>query len=563
MRSLRIEFKRRPRQLAVLACVAVIGLIATTTLIVFITKPSKNTTTTTSSGRNESVTTGASASSDEPRNKNLRQTSSPSTAAPTTTTASQSPTHSTTSFPSTLPLSFFSSSVNPSAFPSPEPSTLPSAAPTRPPTMTTAFPSANPSLLPSLEVHTTTTTLSPTTTTTKHDITIRPTFLTYIPGDLSVHQQGLLLSTGLQAKLIATTGQPVRYANSSYSTRSFHGLPDFGATFPRHSNNKNAGGWIYVSNSEMEERGTGGVGALTFNQKGGVIAYQMVLEGTTRNCGGGPTPWVTWISCEETPGGQNWQVDPTGQRPAEIIELGKSGGQFESFAYDIVQGHYFVTEDDAFGPLRRWIPAQQHNNETDLSWSTLHGPGETTYLRLIPTTSSGGTYEWITDQQAAANNANVFYRNSEGIDVYGRELYFVSKELKTLFIMNLNGNNYTSHTTRQGLFDGQPDQLARVIGGRTDDVDSKQRNGDEHPLLYFTEDGGQFAGVHARNRHGQYLTILESHVYTNDETTGLAFSPDNRFMYVAYQKIGKLFAIFRQDGLPFDAVSLNVKYHAA
>ena len=257
----------------------------------------------------------------------------------------------------------------------------------------------------------------------------------------------------------------------------------------------------------------------------------------------------TWISCEETKDGYNWQVDPTGKRQPRRITLGSDGGgKFESFAYDDLKGHYFVTEDHEFGPLRRWIPVQ--HNETD-PWSTLHGRGETTYLRLLPHSSNGGTYEWVHNKNLASTNANMFYPNAEGIDIYGRDLYFVSKETKTLFILNLDWNTYKSHSTRNGLFDGQPDQLIQVIGGTN-----------EQELLYFTEDGGQFAGIHARNRQGQFFTILESHEYSNDETTGLAFSPDLRFLYVAYQKTGRLFAISREDGLPFDAKSLNVKYHS-
>lgn len=69
------------------------------------------------------------------------------------------------------------------------------------------------------------------------------------------------------------------------------------------------------------------------------------------------------------------------------------------------------------------------------------------------------------------------------------------------------------------------------------------------------------AQVHARNNLGQYYTILESHVY-EDETTGLAFSPDSKHLYVAYQETGLLFDITRVDGLPFNARTLNVKYHA-
>ena len=46
-----------------------------------------------------------------------------------------------------------------------------------------------------------------------------------------------------------------------------------------------------------------------------------------------------------------------------------------------------------------------------------------------------------------------------------------------------------------------------------------------------------------------------------DETTGLAFSPDLRHMYVAYQDNGHFFDIYRYDGLPFSATSLNLKSH--
>jgi sugar lactone lactonase YvrE len=47
------------------------------------------------------------------------------------------------------------------------------------------------------------------------------------------------------------------------------------------------------------------------------------------------------------------------------------------------------------------------------------------------------------------------------------------------------------------------------------------------------------------------------------ETTGLALSPDGRFMYVAYQDVGKLFCLWRLDGKAFGAERLDVKYHNA
>ncbi len=113
---------------------------------------------------------------------------------------------------------------------------------------------------------------------------------TYVPGNLTRQELGLLLSEGLRARIIARSGELVEYSNGSFSDILFHGRPDFGATFVD-TRPFNKGGWVYASNSEMEEKGAGGVGSLTFDKDGEVIDYRMVLEKTTMNCGGGKTPW--------------------------------------------------------------------------------------------------------------------------------------------------------------------------------------------------------------------------------------------------------------------------------
>ena len=98
-----------------------------------------------------------------------------------------------------------------------------------------------------------------------------------------------------------------------------------------------------------------------------------------------------------------------------------------------------------------------------------------------------------------------------------------------------------------GLFDGQPDQMKRILT-------------DPRDLLYFTEESGVDAGVHARNANARFYMILENPVFPG-ETTGLSLSPDGRFMYVSYQDVGKLFSIWRRDGKAFNAEHLDVKYH--
>ena len=121
----------------------------------------------------------------------------------------------------------------------------------------------------------------------------------YAPGKLNIVKEGLLLSQGLDVKLIATSGEPVTYYNgggggnnNNKSSIPFHGRPDGAAIF-KVDDNDSIGDWIYVSNSEMRGSGEGGVGAMTFDSSGNVKEYKMILQGTTQNCNGGKTPWNT------------------------------------------------------------------------------------------------------------------------------------------------------------------------------------------------------------------------------------------------------------------------------
>eukprot|EP00535_Pseudo-nitzschia_heimii_P013021 CAMPEP_0197200236 /NCGR_PEP_ID=MMETSP1423-20130617/34294_1 /TAXON_ID=476441 /ORGANISM="Pseudo-nitzschia heimii, Strain UNC1101" /LENGTH=497 /DNA_ID=CAMNT_0042654111 /DNA_START=408 /DNA_END=1901 /DNA_ORIENTATION=- len=374
-------------------------------------------------------------------------------------------------------------------------------------------------------------------------------YATYIPGKLTKVQNSLLLSEGLEARIIAETGKPVPYSGGSSSRLNFHIFPDAGATFTD-TRWWNEGGWIYVSNSEAKNESEGGVGAITFDKYGSIVHYRMVLENTHINCGGGRTPWNTWVSCEEVEfSGQIYQVDPTGQRPSERMTIGSSGGRWESFAYDIRERkkpRFFTTEDHNKGCTRRFTPEVIHWGGDE--WKMLHEVGIIDYLFVHPNANrTGGNFEWIDDLEVAKNNARAFYPQSEGIDIQDGKMYIVCKNIQQLFVFDLDKMTFYNVSTVSGLFDGGPDQMQRILGSKGG-------------LLYFTEEGGENAGVHARDEFGRFFTILES-PFLLDETTGLAFSPNGKHMYIAYQENGILFDVTREDGLAFDAQSLDVKYH--
>ncbi len=377
-----------------------------------------------------------------------------------------------------------------------------------------------------------------------------PREITYIPGNLTTYKDLLWLSEGLDSKLIARSGFPVEYANQTLSNIPFHFLPDGAACFPDHRE-QNKDGWVYVSNAEVRSDGMGGVGAVTFDKDGKVTDYKMILEGTKSNCGGGKTPWGTWVSCEETSSGNIYQVDPFGVRPAERMTLGSEGGWWEAFAYDVrdkTTPRFYATEDQANGALARFTPTAPKWSNAQQSWKMLHNSGVTEYLILNPVGGNDtGTFSWTTNRESAKENAMSYYPSTEGIDAHENELYFVCKGIRMLYILDLDRGNYTRTSTESGLFGGTPDQIKRILKSDAD-------------VLYFNEDDLKSAGVHARDGQGRYMTILESPILLG-ETSGLAFSPNAKVMYVSYQTMGRLYAVWRRDGLPFYGTTLNVMYH--
>jgi hypothetical protein len=257
-------------------------------------------------------------------------------------------------------------------------------------------------------------------------------YFPYRPGALVSEYEGVKFAQGLKARVIARTGNFVTFdspnAITAVSSIRFHDEPDGAAIYPLPN-----GEYVYVSNSELTSK-RGGVFGLYFDAKGGIKDYKQLLFNTSQNCNGGMTPWGSWVSCEEIPGGQCWQVDPTGVRAPQQTKMGGlAGGQFEAFVVDNrdpLAPVFYVTEDKSDGALRRFRPSTQ-----TAGWDMLHGEGVLDYLNLFP----NGTFEWTTNLTIARTAAYNYFRNSEGILHRNGEIWFVAKITKEIIILKVDG----------------------------------------------------------------------------------------------------------------------------
>lgn len=210
-------------------------------------------------------------------------------------------------------------------------------------------------------------------------------------------RNGVRLPDGFSSRVIARGNEPVRAGDGSrLPVRPIYA--DGQATFATDDR-----GWILVSNAEVSRRrstssvpsleeledqliGDAAVGAgacaIRFDRSGEIDDAYRILGGTDRNCAGGPTPWGTWLSCEEVPRGQVYECDPTGARgPAKRPALGTF--KHEAAAVDPLGERLYMTEDVADGGFYRFTPKRYPDlSSGELEIAVVAGNGSVGWRRI-------------------------------------------------------------------------------------------------------------------------------------------------------------------------------------
>ena len=303
--------------------------------------------------------------------------------------------------------------------------------------------------------------------------------------------------------------------------------------------------------------GLGGTTTTVYDPATGETERQhLSLLGTEWNCAGGATPWMSWLSCEETfrnpgdgilykrdqPHGYVFEVPAHSRELVEPLPISAMGKfEHEAAAVHVRTGHVYMTEDRDDSLFYRYLPDEPGN---------LHAGGKLQALAIgdksVSTSNWSSRFRlaqgaetavhWIdlddvdTDSndlrlRGAAQGAATFARG-EGLCTAGDDFFITA---------TIGGPARMGQVFRYRAAPGQG-TLSLVAES---EPGSLLRNPDNLVMapfgdLLICEDTASHCGVIGIGPDGVQYAVADN-AYSDSELAGVCFSPDGKTMFVNIQ----------------------------